>query len=67
MTQETFVRAKQSFYHDSVGAKAKGQVFQVNDQATYQLLEQSGYIESLQNEANPRTCKYSSRNQKATR
>ena len=52
MTQETYVRAKQSFYHDLVGTKAKGEVFQVNDQATYQLLEQSGYIESLQIEAN---------------
>lgn len=52
MTQETQVRAKQSFYHDSVGAKAKGEVFQVNDQATCQLLENAGYIEHLQNEAN---------------
>jgi hypothetical protein len=54
MTHETFqVRAKQSFYHDLVGTKAQGEVFTVGDQTTLQALEQSGYVENLQNEANP--------------
>jgi hypothetical protein len=53
MTQENIqVRAKQSFYHDLVGAKAQGEVFTVNDQTTLQALEQAGYVENLQADAN---------------
>jgi len=53
MTQENLqVRAKQSFYHDLVGSKAQGEVFTVGDQTTLQALQQAGYIESLQAEAN---------------
>jgi hypothetical protein len=52
MTQETQVRAKQSFYHDLVGSKAQGEIFSVNDQTTLQALEQAGYVENLQADAN---------------
>jgi hypothetical protein len=52
MTQEQIqVRAKQSFYHDLVGSKAHGEVFQVSDQTTLQALEQLGYVETLQADA----------------
>lgn len=40
------VKAKQSFYHELVGSRAHGEVFQV-DQTTLQALEQAGYIERL--------------------
>ena len=47
--QNVQVRAKQSFYHDLVGAKAQGEIFELCDQTTLQTLEQMGYVENLAN------------------
>jgi hypothetical protein len=38
------VKAKQSFYHDLTGARAKDEIFQIADQDTFQTLEQAGYV-----------------------
>jgi DNA anti-recombination protein RmuC len=44
------VQAKQSFYHDLVGSRAINEVFEVNDQATLQTLEEQGYVKRVSGE-----------------
>lgn len=44
------VRAKQNFYHDLVGNRAQGDVFNVVE-STFQALQQAGYVESLDSQA----------------
>lgn len=44
------VQAKQSFYHDLVGSRAMNEVFEVNDQATLQTLEEQGYVQRVSGE-----------------
>lgn len=46
----TQVQAKQSFYHDLVGSRAKDEVFEVQDQATLQTLEEQGYVQRASGE-----------------
>ena len=45
--QQTTVFATHSFYHDLVGSKAHGEVFQISDQTTLQALEQLGYVQKV--------------------
>ena len=45
------VRAKQNFYHDLVGTRAQGEVFMVAADSL-QMLEQAGYVENLDTQAN---------------
>lgn len=46
----TQVQAKQSFYHDLVGSRAHNEVFEVQDQATLQTLEEQGYVQRVSGE-----------------
>jgi hypothetical protein len=48
----TQVKAKRSFYHDLVGSRAQGEVFHVTDSTTLKVLEQQGYVEKVDAQAN---------------
>jgi hypothetical protein len=45
-----YVEAKVNFYHDAVGSKTVGQVFQV-DPETCKVLEQAGYVKKVEGQA----------------
>lgn len=45
------VKAKMNFFHDLVGNRAEGEVFQVGDNATYSALQKAGYVEKVSAEA----------------
>ena len=45
MTME--VKAKMNFFHDLVGNRTEGEVFQVADNATYSALQKAGYVEKV--------------------
>ena len=58
------VEAKQSFYHDLVGSRAYGEVFEVKDQATLQTLEEQGYVKRVAGEMAQMKAEQQSREQK---
>jgi hypothetical protein len=45
------VKAKMNFFHDLVGNRSEGEVFQVGDNATYSALQKAGYVEKVSAEA----------------
>lgn len=45
------VQAKMSFYHDSVGTRAKDEMFEVQNEQLISELEQAGYIQRAEGEA----------------
>lgn len=45
------VKAKMNFFHDLVGNRAEGEVFEVGDNATYSALQKAGYVEKMGSEA----------------
>ena len=45
------VQAKMSFYHDSVGTRAKDEMFDVQNEQLISELEQAGYIQRAEGEA----------------
>lgn len=42
------VKALRSFYHDSIGNKTAGEVFEVPNQDVFSQLDQSGYVEKAE-------------------
>lgn len=47
----TLVQAEQNFYSDSTGNRSYGEVFEVKDQDTLQMLEQAGYVKQATGQA----------------
>lgn len=43
----TLVKAEMSFYHDSVGTKAHGEVFEVSNEQVVSELESAGYVKRV--------------------
>jgi hypothetical protein len=44
------VKAQMSFYHDSVGTRAKDEMFDVQNEQTVSQLEQAGYVQRVEGE-----------------
>lgn len=44
------VKAKMAFYHDAVGTRAHGEVFEVKNQQVCSQLEKAGYVQKVDGE-----------------